>query len=229
MGASSGSHVMDIRVLPVEIPAEDGAVLRGQQWGNGPDWIILLHEPGAERDLDGWRPLLPAIVTPERTVLTVDLRGHGASDGAWDDTLCGADIAVLLAFARTNGAAWVALAGAGDSATQILEFSSTTPIDASILLSPVFRGGQADALRGRGEAKLFAVGSRSEQLSEEIRKARNRSIGWAMLVSMPTDAQGVDLLTGPYSSQLVERIVSFLAEQRMLARHALPGRRASAS
>ncbi len=215
--------MMDVRAQPVEIAAEDGVVIRGQQWGSGPDWIILVHEPGEDRDLDDWHPLLPPILTLERTVLAIDLRGHGASDGEWDDTQSSnADIAVLMAFAQSNGATWVALAGAGDSATRILEYSSANSIDASILLSPTFHNGQAAALRGRGEAKLFAVGSRSDHLSNDIREARNRSIGWAMLVSMPTDAQGIALLTGSYSSQLIERIVTFLAEQRMLARLTLP-------
>lgn len=224
MVAPSGSAMMDVRAIPVEIPAGDAVVLRGQRWGSGPDWIILLHETGEQRDLDDWRPLLPAIVTSDRTVLSIDLRGHGASDGTWVSASSGADLAALLAYAKTSGAAWVALAGAGDSATHILEFSSANPIDASILLSPVFGAGQATELRGRGEAKLFAVGSRTAQLNRDIRVARNGSIGWAMLVSMPTEAQGTHLLSGPNSGQIIERIVSFLAEQRMLARHRLPHR-----
>lgn len=215
----------DAYMQPAEILATDGIVLRGQQWGNGHDWIILLHETGEDRDLDDWRPLLPFIMTPERTLLTVDLRSHGASDGQWDETLCAGDISALLSFAGTNGAVWVAMVGAGDSATQILVYSSANRIDASILLSPVIRTDQAAALRGQGEAKLFAMGSHSEPLSTSVREARNRSIGWSMLVSMPTTAQGVDLLTGPYSSHLVERISVFLAEQRMLAKHVAPGKR----
>ena len=213
----------DFRAQPVEIVAEDGVVLRGQRWGDGPDWIILLHDAGLEHDLDDWRPLLPAIMTHERTLLTIDLHGHGASDGKWDEAQStNTNIAALVQFARTNGAVWVALGGAGSSATEILEYSSSNPIDAAILLSPVFQDGEAATLRGRGEGKLFAVGSRSQQLSDDVRNARNRSIGWAMLVSMPTEAQGAELLTSPYSDQLVERIVTFLAEQRMLARHSLP-------
>jgi pimeloyl-ACP methyl ester carboxylesterase len=215
---------MEVQTIPVEVPTEDGVVLRGQRWGNGPDWLILLHASGERRDLDDWWLLLPSIVSDERTVLTVDLRGHGASDGAPDDALLETDLSTLLAFSRENQAGWVVLVGAGDSATQILRFSSTHSIDASVLLSPVFRDGQAAEFRGRGEAKLFAVGSRTEGLLRDAREARNRSIGWAMLVLMPTEVQGVDLLTGPYASQLEERIVTFLAEQRMLARHALPRR-----
>ncbi|MBX3069449.1 MAG: alpha/beta hydrolase [Thermomicrobiales bacterium] len=215
---------MDVRAQALEIPAPNEVVLRGQRWGEGPDWIILLHQAGESRDLDDWRPLLPAIMAPERTLLTVDLRGHGASGGEWDAAVLGEDIAALLTFAQIQGAAWVALAGAGETATQLLAFASSNHIDALVLLTPVFQPGQAHALRGQGEAKLFAVGSWVKSLNLDVREARNRSIGWSMLVSMPTEDQGAELLAGPYSSQLVERIVSFLAEQRMLAKHALPRR-----
>ncbi len=71
---------MTVHAQPFEILMADGVVLRGQRWGEGADWIILLHEPGEDRDLDDWRLLLPAIMAPERTLLTVDLRGHGDSD-----------------------------------------------------------------------------------------------------------------------------------------------------
>src|SRR5689334_9523732 len=107
---------MEFQARPVEIVAGDGAVIRGQRWGNGPDWIILLHNAGTDRDLDDWRPLLPSIMTLERTLLTIDLRGHGASDGEWNETQAtSSDIAALVDFARTNGATWVVLGGDGNS------------------------------------------------------------------------------------------------------------------
>lgn len=214
---------MSVDARPVEFRLEDGAVVRGLRWGDGPDWIILLHEPGEDRDLDDWRPLLPAIMSSERTLLTVDLRGHGASDGESDASLLSEDIHDIVTAVRARGADWIALGGAGRSATEILEMDGSTPVDAMLLLSPVFEPGRAGALRGRGEPKLFAVGSRSASLDRDVREARNRSIGWAMLVSMPTGDQGARLLAGPYNSQLIERIVAFLAEQRTLARTGSPG------
>lgn len=209
---------MTVHAQPFGILMADGVVLRGQRWGEGADWIILLHEPGEDRDLDDWRLLLPAIMAPERTLLTVDLRGHGASDGEADAALLRQDISTVLETGRMQGADWVALGGAGVSATEILELAEHTAIDALVLLSPTFDAGRSREVRGRGEPKLFAVGSQVESINQGVREARNRSIGWAMLVSMPTVDQGAKLLAGPYGSQLTERIVAFLAEQRMLAR-----------
>lgn len=213
---------MSVTVQPVELVMADGVVLRGQRWGNGPDWVVLLHDYGEDWDLDDWRALLPAIMTPERTLLTLDLPGHGASDGEADHSRFAGDLDRVLDLAVEQGAQWIALAGAGATATKILEKAGNRAIDALVLLSPELSGEQARTLRGRGEPKLFAVGSRMEALNDAVREARNWSIGWAMLITLPTDQQRTELLNGPYARQLIERIVAFLAEQRVLARTGLP-------
>lgn len=209
---------MSVTALPVEITLADKTRMRGLRWGNGPDWIILLHDQGEDRDLDDWRLLLPAIMSAERTLLALDLPGHGASDGAFGIASPGAAVEAVLDFARAQQADWVAVAGAGKTAAVVLALADRIPIDALVLLSPDVEPERAGELRGKGEPKLFAVGSRVEQLNTAAREGRNRSIGWAMLVSLPTEAQGTALLQGPYFSQLAERIVAFLAEQRMLTR-----------
>ncbi len=209
---------MSVNAQPVEVTLGDETIVRGLQWGDGPDWVILLHDQGDDRDLDDWRPLLPAIMTPERTLLTFDLPGHGASEGEPDADRLGSDLDRLLDHANGHGADWIALAGAGQTARQLLEKSGERSVDALVLLTPELSEENARQLRGKGEPKLFAVGSRDETRVSTVRQARNRSIGWAMLVSLPTAQQGTDLLAGAYSSQLIERIVVFLAEQRMLAR-----------
>ncbi|MGD9711046.1 MAG: alpha/beta hydrolase [Thermomicrobiales bacterium] len=209
---------MSFSAQPVEITMADGVVLRGQRWGEGPDWVILLHDAGEDRDLDDWRPLLPAIMTPERTLLTLDLPGHGASDGDADVTRLEADLDSVLEWAKEQGATWTALSGAGSTATRILKKAGARPIDALVLLTPEITVEEAKVLRGRGEAKLFAVGSRDASATSAVRQARNASIGWAMLVSLPTGQQRTDLLRGPYAGQLIEKIVAFLAEQCHISR-----------
>src|SRR5687768_8666046 len=60
-----------------------GQVIRGFRWGEGPDSVLLLHEPGA--DLDAWRNL-PAEIARQLEIesVAVDLPGHGLSDDPWD-------------------------------------------------------------------------------------------------------------------------------------------------
>ena len=77
----------------VEIPAPDGAVLRGEVRRAGPVWAVLVHDLG--EDLDAWRPLRDALGRRGVSVLCFDLRGHDAV--AFEDSHTGS-----LAAKRAN-------------------------------------------------------------------------------------------------------------------------------
>jgi pimeloyl-ACP methyl ester carboxylesterase len=204
---------------PVELLTPDGFTLRGLRWGNGPDWLILAHDSDGETDLDAWRPLIPSLAHGDRSVLALDLRGHGASDGDPDRAATQTDLTAALNLAATSGAEWIAVLATGRSAAEALALAADTPLGALVLISP--RLSDVDpihTLRGSGESKLFAAGSEDQQMRQTVSQLRNRSIGWAMTVHLPTTVQGTDLLTGRYAGQLTDRIVTFLAEQRAIAR-----------
>ena len=65
---------MSVQAIPVELPMSDGVILRGQQWGEGPDWVVLIHDLGEDRDLDDWRPLLPASFRQMPKAIAADRR-----------------------------------------------------------------------------------------------------------------------------------------------------------
>ena len=64
----------------MQIPTDDGVAIHAEIRGNGPG-LVLLH--GITESSAAWAPLL-GLCTADRTVLTVDLRGHGAT-GDGDD------------------------------------------------------------------------------------------------------------------------------------------------
>lgn len=204
-------------VAPVEIAGSDGAILRGQLWPGSTSWVVLLHEPGDDMDLDLWLPLAPHLAAREWSVLAVDLRGHGASDGEWDPALATADLTAMVAFARGEGATFVAIAGARESVVTALRSAPAARPDAMVLLSPAL-GPEDDpmALRGAGEAKLVAVGSLEPGAQAAAERLRKALIGWGMLISLPTTEQGTAMLSGALAGQLREHIIGFLAEQRFL-------------
>jgi pimeloyl-ACP methyl ester carboxylesterase len=207
-------------VVAVEIVGGAGTILRGQLWAGTGTWVVLLHEPGDDRDLDHWLPLAPFLAAREWSVLAVDLRGHGVSDGDWDPGLASDDLAAVIDFARSAGATFVAVAGAGESAVTILQSAVVTRPDAMILLSPALEP-EADltGLRGAGEPKLFVAGGGDAGAWAVTQRLRKVAIGWGMLLSLPTTEQGTALLAGAAASQLREHIIGFLAEQRFLAGH----------
>lgn len=75
----------------IVIQAEDGLQLAGHYYGNGSRAVLLLHELYTASA--SWNGVIDALLDSGFSVLTVDLRGHGATRGAinWnlaqDDTL----------------------------------------------------------------------------------------------------------------------------------------------
>jgi pimeloyl-ACP methyl ester carboxylesterase len=203
--------------IAAEFQTKDSITLRGLHWEGGRSWLVFVHDCDGESDLDVWRPLIPALLDDEWSMLAFDLRGHGASEG--DKPNIAGDLGAVLEYARERSAEWIAVLASGQTAITALELALEMKVDALVLLSPaVAEGMPLETLRGRGEAKLFAVGGGDVDLQREVSKLRNTSIGWAMLVTVPTKAQGTALLADRMASQVIERIVAFLREQRYLSR-----------
>jgi pimeloyl-ACP methyl ester carboxylesterase len=194
---------------PVEINA--GAVtLRGLWWPGDGLAAILLHAPGDNFDLDRWRPLIPYLLGIGASVLAVDLRGHGASDGDWTSDTSNGDIASIVAFARARS--WAAVVCAeGASALDAVRAAQTTIIDGLVLLSPPQPEG--DPPRGAGAPKLLIAGSFDESGASAAARIRDASIGPARSVLVPTSDSGIALLTGELAATCREQIVAFLNDR----------------
>lgn len=205
---------MDIQA--VELTAADGIALRGERWGGGGDWLVLLH--GAGGDLDGWRPLEPLVSARRLSALALDLRGHGGSDDPWDPEACVRDVEAAFAFARREGAATVCAVAAGAGAVAALRAAPAARPDALALLSPgPLDGVERGELRGRGIAKLLVVGALESGAAEDAARVKSASIGPVLTVSFPTEKQGADLLGGEWAGQVEEQLGAFLDEQRFSA------------
>lgn len=208
----------DSAVNAIEIVSRDGTILRGQRWAGSGAWVVLLHEPGDDWDLDRWQPLALFLAARDWTVLAVDLRGHGASAGEWDPGRAVEDLGAIVAFARAGGATFVAITGAGASAITALQSVAATRPGAMVLLSPTLRpGDDISTLRGAGEPKLVIAGSGDDAARANAEQLRKVAIGWGFLLRLPVAEQGTALLRGPAAAQVREHISGFLAEQRFLA------------
>lgn len=197
----------------IEIPTSDGLTLRGQAWANEGHWAILFHEAGC--DLDVWQPLLPYLLGRGYSVLTLDLRGHGLSDGAWDVDCVSLDLQAALDYVHSRGATIVSFVGAGESAIAALTEPLVHSFLGLVLLSAGPLGSYAvDELRGEGVPKLYMAGTHDQAAVELAEKLRNRSIGWAALMRLPTEESGTTLLAGLWAKHVEEQTVAFLEEQR---------------
>jgi alpha/beta superfamily hydrolase len=203
----------------LEIAMLDGAILRGVLWRGGDDAVVLVHDAGY--DLDSWRPMAAAVAAAGFTAMAIDLRGHGASDGEWDPEGLTRDLQTVLGYARASVTGRLVLIGAGATGPAVLGPGIEPRPDGAILFSPgPLRDGEAGELRGEGISKLFIVGSRDEPADRAAVELRNRSIGTASVVSVPTDAHGTELLVREWHQQIAEKVLAFLSEIRSVSQEA---------
>jgi alpha-beta hydrolase superfamily lysophospholipase len=197
---------------PVEFVAADGLVLRGQRYGKGERWAVLVHDEG--QDLDAWRSLVADLCALGLCALGFDLRGHGASDDPWDPEQASSDVLAALRFAGSQGADSLYLLGAGLGATAALAAAGRHEVRAIVAFSPrrELPGIRADALREARAPKLLVVGGLDPAAAAEAEEVHRRSIGWAVLQSPPVEAQGTGLLASEWGEQVAEHTLLFLRD-----------------
>ena len=65
--------------IPVEVVGENGVSLRGLEWSVPGPPVIFVHDYGA--DLDDWGTLTAGLAAAGFRVISLELTGHGLSDG----------------------------------------------------------------------------------------------------------------------------------------------------
>jgi pimeloyl-ACP methyl ester carboxylesterase len=191
----------------VEIPVQDDTVLRGELRSGGEEWALLAHDQS--QDLDAWSDMPNLLGARGLTVLALDLRGHGASDGEPDPASTTSDLARVLEFAAAGGARSVYLGSAGKSAAAALQLapSPARPLAGLFLLSPALPLSERPPA---GVPKLLLVGQ-GEAGPEELVQV---TFGWCLVTRLPTADRGLGLLSGSCGTHAREYILSFLVHLR---------------
>jgi len=195
-----------MRARPFELVMPDGLTLRGESHPAGLDWVVMLHDVG--RDLDCWRPLIDGLASVGHSIASLDLRGHGASDGEPDEAIVLGDLAPILTRIRPDVPGALIVVAAGKVGAALLDEHVPIRPDALVLLSPQSARDPRE-LRGEGMPKLFFVGALDPEMDRFARELRNSSVGHAGVVSFPTRDQGADLLREPWLSHLVDHAAGF--------------------
>jgi pimeloyl-ACP methyl ester carboxylesterase len=186
-------------------------VLRGHRWPGDRLAVLLLHEPGDDRDLDDWNSLIPYLLGNGCTTIAMDLRGHGASDGDWNAASAVGDIQAFVAAARQESEI-VVICATGESAIFALRAADSARVEGLILLSPGDPGPEPP--RGAGAAKLIFAGSSDGPGHAAAAKLRQASIGPVLSITVPSSERGAELLNGELALTCREHIVGFLNERR---------------
>lgn len=191
---------------PVEIGFA-GAVVRGQVSPCGPNWVVLVHEPGG--DLDTWADLPAAIAADGYSVLAVDLPGHGLSDDPWVPGRIVELIHALAVYAASAGAGKVFVAGAGEIATAAMFVQN---VNAVIALSPA---PFAIPHPERTPPVLILTGGGHPAAAESANAFFRQTRGWAVISSFGTADQGIALLHGAWADHALEQALAFLRDYRI--------------
>jgi pimeloyl-ACP methyl ester carboxylesterase len=185
-----------------------GPIVRGMRWGNGADRVVLLHEPGMDKDIDAWSdlPRQLAVHLPLE-VIAVDLPGHGLSDDPWEAARLPGVIEV--GFEDTAGKRF--LLAAGISASVGVAHAAQLSLAGIIGLSPIAPA--ANLLpRSPRTPKHFFAGSLTGDDLRVTRHLAQSCGGWAVVTAVPLAVQGTELLAPPWLGPIQERIVAFIRD-----------------
>lgn len=215
-----------MKIDALQATTADGVTLRGESVAGDDTWVVLVHDAGG--DIDDWRPIRAGLARRGWTVLALDLRGHGGSEGEWRPERGYLDVDLGITLARRSNARHVAVIGAGLAGILALraieraypEEPFELP-DSLVLISPgPLDGADPLTLRGCGLSRLFIIGA-ADPLVGDAKALQRASIGWNVTVSFATAAHGAALVS-ELPEHVLDKIVSFLKEQRTLRG---PGRR----
>jgi len=199
-------------LIPIEFVGPNQIVLRGQRAGDADRWALLVHGEG--RDLDGWRPLTLWLAEHGFSVLAFDLPGHGASDDPWRPALATRSVAAAVEFAMSAGARNVHLVGEGIGAIAVLATAAdpSRRVASIVAFSPCpdEQVAELDQVREARAPKLILVGSLGQSALEAAEVVFRGAIGPCEMAKFPVDAQGTDLLSGPWGLHARETVLGHL-------------------
>jgi alpha-beta hydrolase superfamily lysophospholipase len=192
----------------VEVPTEDGLILRGERFPGSRDWVVLVHDLG--EDIDAWRMLPGRLAKDGMSVLALDLRGHGGSDGldgeGCQDTI-EADTSAALAYAGSRGAERIYVIAAGHACAPAAREAANCR--AFVAVAPV------DRVSDWGGRPRLAIVASTSPGQQAIANSFRSSAGWAMVTHVPFTTSGLGVLRTPWGSSVVEYVAGFLKGQRL--------------
>jgi alpha/beta superfamily hydrolase len=201
----------------VTFVTDDGLKLSGSVYGTGSTAVILSAQ--CSRDgKDAWTDFAVKLARQGYTVLTYFYRGWGTSQGPQDQTKPIHDLNAAIAFAKSQGAKKLVLAGASCGGTISAKVYATVKPDAIIVVSSPPTIPQigielsADEVKGLAAPKLF-VGSQDDQFTAPMLQMYDASPGPKEKLIYPGGAHGTDIFTSEHGRDLTEKMLAFILEK----------------
>jgi alpha-beta hydrolase superfamily lysophospholipase len=220
--ACGGPDAGDLRGETVEFTTDDGVRIVGDLYRppaedgmTGPEAcsVVLLHMFPSDRR--SWRPLAGVLVDRDFSVLAIDFRGYGDSQGEkriddiWRDALA------AVHFMRREGHECIVLVGASMGGTAALIVAAREPVDGVVTLSAAstFMGliipPEAMALITAPKLFIAAQGDASAAATAQQLYAQSPAPKRVEIVN--GNEHGTDMLEGAQAELVRTAILNFLA------------------
>ncbi len=197
---------MGVKPIPIAVQLPDGLVLRGHEWSIDGPAVVFVHDFGD--DLDSWESVTTQVSAAGFRVISIELRGHGLSDGEPDADMVFNDLAAALG-EITASFGPVALVAYGSVAECLLFMDSDSGAPVQVMVSPLPSGRQPIDWRMTRKAMrlVLSTGLAGEE-GKHVEFIYPRMKGQRMQVSGASKHTGPALLMD--QPQLVEHLTMFL-------------------
>lgn len=221
---------LDLTIEPsgwedVRITAEDGIDLYARYWDGGDRAVLFGHDfdnptPGsagqrAPQSSESILAFSAAIAREGYTVLSMDYRGHGQSEGEYDVRASQLDLAAAYRWLADQGHDEVVMVGfAGSGTAAVVLDAESDDIDfagiAMLFSPPQDTGLDANAVLPAIEAPMFFVGSEAGQSASwanRLEAKATNSSGVFIFDRVPSGVTFFDV----FGAELAGRIAQFIA------------------
>lgn len=191
--------------LPVAIHLPSGITLRGHEWRvEGPP-VALLHDLG--EDLDAWGDVPWRLAAAGFRTFSIELRGHGLSDGLPDPAALEQDSRQLLAELRAAFGP-VGLVCHGRAAVVAFALGPEDGAPVQVVLSPRPADWAIEPEDGTPALRLIVAGSLHRPSRAYLDRIYPRLRGQKLWITTATEDEGPRLLLS--HPHLLEQVVTFL-------------------
>ena len=178
--------------IPVEVVGENGVSLRGVEWPTPGPPVVFVHDFGA--DLDQWGSVTGGMAGAGYRVISLELSGHGLSDGEPDRSAIAEDIRNMIV--QTSGV-WgpVGLVVNGESARGAVGVGAARGAPVQILISPPAL--ETDFLKaGERAIRMIMAGGTDQPGHSAAKRAHDHLRGQRMMMTVSgSAATGIALAT----------------------------------
>ena len=180
------------RPIPVAIRLSNDLTLRGHEWSiDGPP-VVFVHDLGD--DLDTWGQVTSRVAHSGFRVISLELRGHGLSDGEPDPSTVLEDVRLLLdEIVPSFGPVGLVSYGSASEALLSLDDGNGAPVQ--VIVSPQrLEPNGIDWATSKRAMRLIVGGSLDEHAHEYLKAIYPKMLGEKLWVSVATTEHGPALL-----------------------------------